>query len=99
MSNDVLIRPLVTEKLTRLMEEGQYTFEVAKSANKIEIRNAIEARYPGVKIDSVRTLVVRGKRRRQMTRRGVIEGRKAFHKRAIVSLKEGSEPIDFFESV
>jgi len=98
MSRDVLIRPIVTEKMTRLMEEGgQYAFEVRRDANKIEIRNAVEAHYPGVKVDEVRTMIVRGKRRSQQTRRGITVGRIAAIKKAIVTLKEGE--IDFFEQV
>ena len=99
MSRDTLIRPLVTEKLTKQMEEGHYAFIVDIKANKVEIRKAIEARFPDVDVDEVRTMIVRGKRRRQLTRRGVREGRTARVKKAIVTLKQGSEPIDFFESI
>ncbi|MEX0821859.1 MAG: 50S ribosomal protein L23 [Rhodothermales bacterium] len=99
MSNNVLIQPLVTEKLTRLMEEGHYTFEVRMDANKVEIKKAVKDRYPTARIKSVRTLIVRGKRRSQQTRRGTVSGRTAYHKRAIVTLTEDSEPIDFFEQV
>jgi large subunit ribosomal protein L23 len=99
MSNDILIRPLVTEKLTALMENGHYCFQVAKGANKVEIRNAVEARYPGIKIKEVRTMVVRGKRRTQMTRRGRVEGRRSAYKKAIVTLTPDSEQIDFFEEI
>lgn len=99
MSQDVLIRPLVTEKLTRLMEQGHYTFQVSLDANKVEIRKAVEARYPNARIKEVRTMVVRGKRRRQMTKRGLVEGRTAKHKRAIVTLLPDSDPIDFFEQI
>ena len=98
MNTDVLIRPIVTEKMTRLMEEGNhYAFEVRKDANKIEIRKAIEARYPDVEVKEVRTMIVRGKRRRQFTRRGLVEGRKASYKKAIVTLSDGE--IDFFEQI
>lgn len=98
MATPILIKPLITEKMTRLMEEGRhYAFEVAKDANKIEIRKAVEERYPGVEVKEVRTMVVRGKRRRQMTRRGVMEGRRPSYKKAIVTLASGE--IDFFESV
>lgn len=90
---------MVTEKLTILMEKGHFTFQVQKSANKIEIRNAIESRYPGVKVKEVRTMVVRGKRRTQMTRRGRVEGRRASIKKAIITLTPDSEQIDFFEEV
>ncbi len=96
---DALIQPLVTEKLTQLMEEGHYTFQVDMNANKVEIRKAVEERYPGVKVKKVRTLIVRGKRRSQHTRRGLVTGRTAYHKRSIVSLTDDSEPIDFFEQV
>lgn len=99
MSNNVLIQPLVTEKLTKLMEEGHYTFQVRMDANKVEIKKAVKDRYPTAQIKSVRTLIVRGKRRSQQTRRGVVSGRTAYHKRAIVTLTENSEPIDFFEQV
>jgi large subunit ribosomal protein L23 len=99
MTKTILIRPLVTEKLTAQMERGHYAFQVAKEANKIEIRKAIEARYPDIDVKEVRTMIVRGKRKRQMTRRGVQEGRKAAYKKAIVTLKPGSEQIDFFEAV
>lgn len=99
MSNDVLIQPLVTEKLTKLMEEGHYTFQVRMDANKVEIKKAVQARYPAAKIKDVRTHIVRGKRRSQHTRRGLVTGRTAYHKRAIVTLYEDSEPIDFFEQV
>ncbi len=99
MSKDILIRPLVTEKLTHLMEDGHYAFQVKMDANKVEIRKAVEARYPSVQIKEVRTLIVRGKRRSQHTRRGLTRGRTAYHKRAIVTLVDGSEPIDFFEQV
>ncbi len=99
MSNDILIRPLVTEKLTALMEGDHYAFQVRKDANKIQIRRAVEARYPAVKIKEVRTMIVRGKRRRQLTRRGPVEGRTTAYKKAIVTLLPGSEPIDFFEQV
>jgi len=98
MARPVLIEPIVTEKMTRLMEEGKhYAFRVAKEANKIEIRKALEARYPNVDIKEVRTMVVRGKRKRQNTRRGLLEGRRPSYKKAIVTLRSGE--IDFYESV
>ena len=99
MSQEVLIKPLVTEKMTALMEEGHYAFVVRKDANKLQIRDAIQRRYPDVRIKEVRTLVVRGKRRRQFTRKGAVEGRAASYKKAIVTLEADSEQIDFFEEV
>lgn len=98
MARSILIKPIVTEKMTRLAEEGRhYAFRVARNANKIEIRKAVEARYPDVEIKEVRTMIVRGKRRRQFTRRGLVEGRQASYKKAIVTLRSGE--IDFFENV
>ena len=96
--DQILIRPILTEKMTRLTEEGRhYAFEVAKKANKIEIRKALETRYPGIEIKEVRTMVVRGKRRRQFTKRGLLQGRRPGYKKAVVTLKAGE--IDFYESV
>jgi len=98
MPRDILIRPIVTEKMTRLTEEGKhYGFQVDKEANKIEIRKALEARYPDIRIKEVRTMVVRGKRRRQFTKKGLVQGRRPSYKKAIVTLISGE--IDFYESV
>jgi large subunit ribosomal protein L23 len=97
--SDVLIKPLVTEKLTELMEAGHYAFEVRKDANKVEIRKALESRYPGVKIKEVRTMQVRGKRRSQTTRRGKVDGRTPSYKKALVTLLPDSDQIDFFEEI
>ena len=89
---DVLKRPVVTEKSTALREEeNQYAFEVALDANKVEIRNAIESTF-GVRVQDVRTQVVRGKVKR--FRRGF--GKKPNWKKAVVTLREG-DFIDFFE--
>ena len=86
---DVIIRPVVSEKSYGLIDEGKYTFQVAPSANKTEIKYAIEHIF-GVKVASVNTLNRPGKRKRTRFRWGQ---RKAT-KRAIVSLREGS--IDIF---
>lgn len=99
MSNDILIKPMVTEKLTGLMELGHYAFQVRQDANKIEIRKAIESRYPGVQVKEVRTMIVRGKRRSQQTRRGRVSGKTASYKKALVTLHPESDRIDFFEEV
>lgn len=98
MASQVLIEPIVTEKMTRLMEEGRhYAFRVAKNANKIQIKKAIEERYPAVEVKEVRTMIVRGKRKRQFTKRGLLEGKRAAYKKAIVTLKSGE--IDFYEAI
>ncbi|MFQ5568771.1 MAG: 50S ribosomal protein L23 [Rhodothermales bacterium] len=99
MSRDILIRPLVTEKLTRQMEEGHYAFIVDMDANKVQIRRAVEKRFPQVTVKEVRTMIVRGKRRRQITRTGVNEGRTTRYKKALITLTPDSEQIDFFENI
>lgn len=99
MKRSPIIRPLVTEKLTSLMEQNQYAFVVDMEANRIDVERAVRERYPSVRIKKVRTMIVRGKRRRQFTRRGVREGRTARFKKAIVTLMPDSAPIDFFEGI
>ncbi|MEL6614879.1 MAG: 50S ribosomal protein L23 [Bacteroidota bacterium] len=96
--NDILIEPVLTEKSARLAEEAQqYAFKVKMGANKLQIRAAIEARYPDVDVKEVRTMIVRGKRRRRFTKRGVVEGRVTGYKKAIVSLRSGE--IDLYEAI
>ncbi len=99
MSRQVLIRPLVTEKLSAQMEDGHYAFVVDSNANKTQIKRAVQERFPMAEIKEVRTMRVRGKRRRQITRQGVRSGRTGSYKKAIVTLAKGSEQIDFFESI
>jgi len=84
----LIIRPLLTEKNTKLQEQHQYVFEVATGANKIEVEREIEKRFK-VKVKSIRTIVVKGKVITSMTRRGRFEGKRADRKKAIVTLMEG----------
>jgi large subunit ribosomal protein L23 len=92
-----LIKPIITEKLTNLQEQrNQYAFEVSKKSNKIDIAREIERKF-NVKVESIRTFVIKGKRKSQFTRRGKTEGFKADRKRAIVTLSKDSK-IDLFES-
>jgi large subunit ribosomal protein L23 len=93
----ILIRPIVTEKITALQERRQFSFEVSLHANKIEIAKAVEKKFK-VTVVSVRTMTVKGKRKTQLTRRGRFEGRKNTWKKAMVTLKEGDK-IDYFENV
>lgn len=91
---DVLIRPLVTEKSTRLMSEtNAYTFQVALDATKTEIRQAVE-RIFNVRVVDVRTMRVRGKQRRL----GRFQGRRPDWKKAIVKLAPGHR-IPIFEGM
>jgi large subunit ribosomal protein L23 len=90
----VVLKPLLTEKGTRLKEEGnQYLFRVAKPANKIEIKQAIEQLFKVTVLD-VRTLQVRGK----VKRLGRFQGRRPDWKKAVATLKEG-DSIDLYEGV
>ena len=93
----VLIRPLLTEKNTKLQEQHQYVFEVRKESNKIEVAREIEKRF-NVKVKSVRTVVIKGKLIGTMTRRGRFEGRRPNKKKAVVTLMEGYT-IDLLGSV
>lgn len=95
----VIKRPLITEKNTILMERGQYCFVVDTSANKYQIREAVEQTFD-VKVKAVNTMNVKPKKKsRSASRRGGrIEGQEAGWKKAIVTLAEGDR-IDIFEQV
>ncbi len=95
--NQLIIRPIYTEKIARLTEtENKYAFEVARDANKIEIKKEIEKKFD-VKVIDVNTLNQRGKIRQQLTRGGRFYGRRPDCKKAIVTLEEG-EKIELFEN-
>ncbi len=93
----ILRRPLVTEKVSALNEKGKYGFIVDISANKVEIKNAVEKMY-GVNVERVNTMSVMGKLKTRYTKAGVLAGRKPNYKKAIVTLAEG-EVIDFYNNV
>jgi|SRR6476661_8552277 large subunit ribosomal protein L23 len=90
--HDVLIRPLITEKSTRQIELGQYSFEVHRDANKIQIREAVEKTF-NVQVKAVNTLNMPRKERR----RGRVIGSIPGWKKAIVTLIPG-QTIDIFEA-
>jgi len=99
MNHDIIIEPILSEKSALFQEtERKYAFKVLKTANKIDIKRAIEARFD-VKVDKVATLNMNGKVKKSTMRSGgrVIrtEGPRASWKKAIVTLKTG-EAIDFF---
>ncbi|MDP9364315.1 MAG: 50S ribosomal protein L23 [Chloroflexota bacterium] len=96
---EVLRRPLITEKNTWLMEQGQYSFEVAPDANKIQIREAVERTF-NVRVKAVNTLNVKQRVRSRAVRRGRsrISGHESAWKKAIVTLFPGQR-IDIFEQV
>ncbi|NLW17359.1 MAG: 50S ribosomal protein L23 [Firmicutes bacterium] len=91
---DIIIRPVISERSTELMEERKYTFVVAENANKIEIAKAIESIFK-VKVESVNTMRVRGKLKRN--RYGY--KRTPSWKKAIVTLTEDSKTIPILETV
>ncbi len=94
----ILIKPIITEKITSQSEKlNRYGFVVSKEANKLEIKAAIEKMY-GVKVDSVNTQQYIGKVKTRNTTRGVAIGRINRGKKAIVTLKKG-EVIDFYASI
>ncbi len=94
---NILKSPLVTEKVSSLNEKGKYGFIVEISANKVEIKNAVEKMY-GVNVEKVNTLSVMGKLKVRSTKAGMLSGRKPNYKKAIVTLAEG-EVIDFYGNV
>jgi large subunit ribosomal protein L23 len=92
---DVLIEPVVTEKVNLQMERsGRYTFVVDRRSNKLEIKKAVEEFY-GVKVEDVNTVVVPGKAKSRYTKAGFINGVKPSYKKAIVTLATG-DSIDLF---
>lgn len=94
-ARDILIRPLITESSTALMEENKYVFVVHKDANKIQIAQAVTEIFK-VKVVSVNTINVKGKVKTRNTRMGKVTGRRPNYKKAIVKVAAG-ETIQFFE--
>ena len=93
-AHDIILAPVITENSMMGVANKKYTFKVATDANKVEIADAVEKLF-GVKVEKVNTINVRGRWRRQ----GLHGGYTAASKKAIVTLKEGSKGLDFFESM
>lgn len=93
----VLLKPIVTEKVATLNESSKFGFIVKQSANKVEIKKAVEKAY-GVNVLSVNTMNYFGKPKSRYTKSRVISGRSAAFKKAIVTLAEG-EIIDFYSNI
>ena len=93
--HDVIVRPVLTEESYAGFSDKRYVFEVAKSANKTEIKLALEAVFKDIKVESVNTLRTLGKIKRQ----GKYSGRTPEIKKAYVTLKQDSKPIEFFEGM
>lgn len=95
VAQDIIIKPIITEHSMDCLAQGKYTFKVAKSANKIEIAKAVEKLFKGVQVAKVNTGSVRGRKKRM----GRNEGYTSDWKKAIVTLKEGSKTIEFFDGM
>ena len=94
LAQDIILRPIITENSMDGIADKKYTFEVAKDANKVEIKAAVEKLFD-VKVAKVNTINVDGKLRRY----GRFEGYTASWKKAIVTLKADSKPIEFFDGL
>ncbi len=92
---DVLLKPVITEKSMSEMADKKYTFLVHTDATKTQIKEAVEKMFEGTKVASVNTMNMSGKTRR----RGLVYGKTAKTKKAIVALTEDSKEITFFEGL
>ena len=92
---DVVLRPVITEKSMNMMADKKYTFYVNPQATKTQVKDAIEKLFAGTKVVSVNTMNLDGKKRR----RGLVEGRTAKQKKAIVTLSADSADIEIFEGL
>ena len=92
--HDIIIKPIVTEQSMAAMADNKYTFVVSKSANKTEIKKAVEAIF-GVNVEKVNTLNYDGK----VKRMGRSVGRTASFKKAVVKLTADSKEIEFFQGM
>ena len=89
---DVILKPVITEKSMELMADKKYTFLVHTEANKTMIKEAVEKMFPGTKVAAVSTMNLDGKTKR----RGMVFGKTAKTKKAIVKLTEDSKEIEIF---
>ncbi|HSZ25540.1 MAG TPA: 50S ribosomal protein L23 [Cytophagaceae bacterium] len=94
---NILIKPLITEKVAVLNEKGKYGFVVATRSNKVEIKKAIEKLY-GVNVEEINTMICRGKTKSRQSKSGVLSGRTNSYKKAIVKVAEG-EVIDIYSGI
>jgi large subunit ribosomal protein L23 len=95
---NILLKPIVTEKMTSQGDKfNRYGFLVAKNANKLQIKKAVEELY-SVTVDSVNTMRYGGKLKSRNTKSGILVGRTAATKKAVVTLAEGNK-IDFYSNI
>ncbi len=96
--SEVLIKPILTEKANAQQDKlRRYAFRVARKANKLEIKKAVEEFY-GVTIVDVNTVVVPGKNKTRYTKKGFVQGQKPAYKKALVTVAEG-ETIDLYANI
>ena len=94
----IIIKPIVTEKMTSISEKyNRFGFRVSPDANKSQIKKAVEEMY-NVTVVSVNTMNYKGKNKSRYTKSGLIEGKTASYKKALVTWKEG-DTIDFFSNI
>ena len=95
---EILVKPLVTEKMTEQADKfNRYGFVVDRRATKPQIKKAIESLYD-VKVDRINTMVYGGKTKSRYTKSGIISGKTAAYKKAIVTLVKG-DSIDFYSNI
>ncbi len=93
-AQDIILKPIITEKSMDDLQTGKYTFKVAKDANKSEIKKAVEQLF-GVEVAKVNTMNCLGRTKRV----GRYVGKTSDWKKAIITLTEGSKAIEFFEGM
>ena len=95
---EILLKPILTEKLTAQEEPlNRYGFLVERSANKVQIKKAVEEMY-GITVESVNTMRYAGKNKSRFTKAGYVKGRGNHFKKAMITLPKG-EKIDFYSSI
>ncbi|MDR0903028.1 MAG: 50S ribosomal protein L23 [Ruminococcus sp.] len=94
LAHEIILKPVITERSMDLLQLGKYTFKVQKGVNKIEIKKAVEEVF-GVSVASVNTMNCKGRKKRM----GIHSGFTPAYKKAIVTLKEGSKTIEFFDGM
>lgn len=96
--SEILVKPVLSEKANAQQDTlRRYAFKVAREANKLEIKKAVEEFY-GVSVLNVNTSVVAGKAKSRFTKKGVVKGRKPSYKKAFITVAEG-ENIDLYANI
>ncbi len=98
MAQEIILKPIMTEKSYAGIANKIYTFKVNMKANKYEIKDAVEELF-GVKVDKVNTCIVKGKTKARNTKNGRVFGKTSDYKKAVVTLKQDSKTIEFFDSL